>query len=151
NDQFSPTAFQISNIHSGTGATNVIPGHLEAVFNFRYSPEVTVEELKRRVTEILDDSEVQYELTWAHSGEPFFMKSPQLGEVVSDAILQVTGKKPVLSTSGGTSDGRFIAPTGCNVVELGLCNETIHQVNENVRVSDLEVLAEIYSLILLKL
>lgn len=151
NAQFSPTSFQLSNIRSGTGATNVIPGALEVDFNFRYSPEVTAEILKERVVEILENTGVRYALKWGTIGQPFFMKSPFFSHQVADVIHELGGLQPELSTSGGTSDGRFIATMDCEVVELGLCNATIHQVNECVRISDLEQLSHMYAGILTKM
>ncbi|MDF3055121.1 MAG: succinyl-diaminopimelate desuccinylase [Gammaproteobacteria bacterium] len=151
NDQFSPTAFQISNLHAGAGVTNVIPGHLEVVFNFRYSPEVTAEQLERRVLEIMDEHNVRYDIVWNHSGLPFFMKSPHFSQVVSEVVQEIKGLKPLLSTSGGTSDGRFIATTGCDVIELGLCNATIHQIDECVRLADLKQLVQIYQRVLFRI
>jgi succinyl-diaminopimelate desuccinylase len=149
NNQFSPTAFQISNIHAGTGATNVIPGHLEVVFNFRYSPEITADQIKQRMGKMLEKHDVRHDISWSHSGLPFFAHSPDFSRIVSQAIEEVTGLRPVFSTSGGTSDGRFIATTDCSVVELGLCNATIHQVDECVRLTDLKQLVDIYEKLLL--
>ena len=151
NDFFPPTSFQISNLNSGTGATNVIPGELTCVFNFRFSTESTVEGLKARVVAILDKFELDYELDWALSGLPFLTEPGELLDAVSAAISQTTGRTTTPSTSGGTSDGRFIATLGTQVVELGPVNATIHQVNERVLASDLELLTEIYYQTLVKL
>ncbi|MEX7540583.1 peptidase dimerization domain-containing protein, partial [Acinetobacter baumannii] len=117
NEYFPATSFQISNIHAGTGATNVIPGALEVTFNFRYSTEVTAEQLKQRVHEILDKHGLQYEIVWNLSGLPFLTPVGELVNAAQTAILNVTGTETELSTSGGTSDGRFIAPTGAQVLE----------------------------------
>ncbi len=148
NEYFPATTFQVSNINSGTGATNVIPGTLNTLFNFRYSTEVTAEELKARTLEILDRHNVEYEIFWTLSGLPFLTPVGELVNAAKSAILNVTGVETKLSTSGGTSDGRFIAPTGAQVLELGVLNATIHQINEHVNVDDLEPLAEIYEQIL---
>ncbi|SSS43138.1 dapE [Acinetobacter baumannii] len=148
NEYFPATSFQISNIHAGTGATNVIPGALEVTFNFRYSTEVTAEQLKQRVHEILDKHGLQYEIVWNLSGLPFLTPVGELVNAAQTAILNVTGTETELSTSGGTSDGRFIAPTGAQVLELGVLNATIHQINEHVDVHDLDPLTDIYEQIL---
>lgn len=148
---FPPTTFQISNINSGTGATNVIPGDAEILFNFRFSTETTAEELKARVEQILDTHSVQYDIEWTLSGQPFLTPAGKLVDSTIAAIEEVCGYKTELSTAGGTSDGRFIAPTGAEVLELGPVNATIHQVNENVAVADLDTLTEIYKNILIKL
>ncbi len=148
NEYFPATTFQVSNINSGTGATNVVPGTLNTLFNFRYSTEVTAEELKARTLEILDRHNVEYEIFWTLSGLPFLTPVGELVNAAKSAILNVTSVETELSTSGGTSDGRFIAPTGAQVLELGVLNATIHQINEHVNVDDLEPLAEIYEQIL---
>ena len=148
NEYFPATSFQISNIHAGTGATNVIPGTLEVTFNFRYSTEVTAEILKQRVIETLDKHQLNYSIDWTLSGLPFLTPVGKLVNAARTAIKNVTGVETELSTSGGTSDGRFIAPTGAQVLELGVLNATIHQINEHVNVDDLEPLAEIYEQIL---
>ncbi len=148
NEFFPATSFQISNIKGGTGATNVIPGEVEVIFNFRYSTETTHEQLKQRMTAILDKHNLDYDLEWSLSGKPFLTAKGTLVDAVSRAILGVTGLTTELSTSGGTSDGRFIAPTGAQVVELGPVNATIHKVNECVAVADLDLLTDIYRRIL---
>lgn len=148
NEYFPATSFQISNINSGTGATNVVPGAMTSLFNFRYSTEVTADELKARTLEILDRHHVDYDIEWTLSGLPFLTPVGELVNAAKTAILNVTGMETELSTSGGTSDGRFIAPTGAQVLELGVLNATIHQVNEHVNVADLEPLSEIYEQIL---
>lgn len=151
NEYFPATSFQISNINAGTGATNVVPGTMNLLFNFRYSTEVTAEELKTRTLEILDRHQVEYEIEWTLSGLPFLTPVGELVNAATKAILDVTGTETELSTSGGTSDGRFIAPTGAQVLELGVLNATIHQINEHVNIDELEPLAEIYEQILVNL
>ena len=152
NDYFPATSLQISNINSGTGATNVIPETLEAVFNFRFSTETTEDELKAKTHAIFDryfaDSKAAYDIHWKLSGQPFLTPEGKLVSACQQAIKSVTGTDTTLSTSGGTSDGRFIAPTGAQVVELGVRNATIHQVDEKVEVDDLGKLAQIYEGIL---
>jgi succinyl-diaminopimelate desuccinylase len=148
NEFFQPTTFQISNISAGTGAPNVIPGELKARFNIRFSTEQTVEKLQRTITEILDRHKVNYTLEWFVSGLPFFTPPGELSNAVITAVKEKTGRTPELSTTGGTSDGRFIAPTGAQVVELGVINATIHKVNENVRVADIDTLSETYERIM---
>lgn len=141
---FPPTSFQISNLHAGTGAGNVIPGELNVCFNFRFSTEVTDNELIDRVTTILDSHHLDYTLDWTFNGQPFLTDSGDLVDAVQSAITAVTGAAAELSTAGGTSDGRFIAPTGAQVIELGPVNATIHKIDECVKMSDLETLEEIY-------
>ena len=148
NDYFPATSFQISNIHSGDKVTNVIPGEVEVMFNFRYSTETTKEELQKRVNDILGSHKLNYFVEWAHSGYPFLTPKGELVSACVDAIEKIKAIKPELSTSGGTSDGRFIAQEGTQVVELGPNNSTIHQVNESVSVQDLEDLSKIYSQVL---
>ncbi|MCO5762434.1 MAG: succinyl-diaminopimelate desuccinylase [Chromatiaceae bacterium] len=148
---FPPTTFQIANLNTGTGAENVIPGTLTAQFNFRFSTAVTAETLQRRVATILDRGGFDYDLTWRLSGEPFLTPAGALVEAASQAVAETLGYRPELSTGGGTSDGRFIAPTGAQVLELGAINASIHQVNEHVGVGELEQLAIIYRRILEKL
>ena len=148
NEYFPATSFQISNLNAGTGATNVVPGVMTSLFNFRYSTEVTAEELKARTLEILDRNNVEYDIVWTHSGLPFLTPVGELVNAAQNAIRNVTGVEAELSTSGGTSDGRFIAPTGAQVLELGVLNASIHQIDEHVNVADLEPLAEIYEQIL---
>jgi len=141
---FPATSFQIANINAGTGASNVIPGELQVQFNFRYSTELTDTQIKQQVIELLDRHGLRYELKWTLSGQPFLTGSGKLVEATQNAIKAVTGRTTELSTSGGTSDGRFIAPTGAQVIELGPINATIHKVNECVNVADLETLSDIY-------
>ena len=144
NEFFQPTTFQISNINAGTGAPNVIPGELKVRFNIRFSTEQTVEKMQQTIIEILDRYKVNYTLEWFVSGLPFFTAPGRLSAAVQRAVHEATGRKPELSTTGGTSDGRFIAPTGAQVVELGVINATIHKVNECVRVADVAALSAIY-------
>src|SRR5881394_753806 len=144
NAHFQPTTFQISNLSAGTGAPNVIPGELKARFNLRYSPAQTLEKLEATVEEILRRHGVRYTLEWFVSGEPFHTAPGRLSDAVAEAVAQVTGTRPRLSTGGGTSDGRFIAPLGAQVVELGVVNASIHKVNECVRVSDIDALHRMY-------
>ncbi|OUY06072.1 succinyl-diaminopimelate desuccinylase [Acinetobacter populi] len=151
NEYFPATSFQISNIQAGTGATNVIPDTLTVTFNFRYSTEVTADILQQRVYAILDQYQLDYHIDWTLSGLPFLTPVGELVNAAKQAIETVTGRQTTLSTSGGTSDGRFIAPTGAQVIELGVLNATIHQINEHVNVNDLEPLAEIYEQILINL
>jgi len=148
---FPPTSFQISNLNSGTGATNVVPGDLSALFNFRFSTESTVEGLQARVSAILDKHELDWSIDWALSGLPFLTEPGELLDAVSASIKGVTGRDTQPSTSGGTSDGRFIATMGTQVVELGPVNATIHQVDERILASDLDLLTEIYYQTLVRL
>ena len=151
NEFFPPTSFQISNIRAGTGANNVIPGELEVVFNFRFSTENTADTLRERAEAVLRSHGLEYSLDWTLSGHPFITGRGELVEAVSVAIREVTGEETELSTAGGTSDGRFIAPTGSQVVELGPVNASIHQRNEHVRVADLPRLTDMYRKVLEKL
>ena len=148
---FPPTSFQISNLNSGTGATNVVPGDLTALFNFRFSTESTVEGLQARVSAILDKHELDWSIDWALSGLPVLTEPGELLDAVSASIKGVTGRDTQPSTSGGTSDGRFIATMGTQVVELGPVNATIHQVDERILASDLDLLTEIYYQTLVRL
>jgi len=144
NDYFPPTSFQISNITGGTGATNVIPATTEITFNLRYSTEISGEEIKQKVTEVLDQLEVEYRTEWRVYGLPFLTEQGELVAACQKAINDNIGISAELSTSGGTSDGRFIAPTGAQVVELGPINATIHKVNECVDVNTPEELSKVY-------
>jgi succinyl-diaminopimelate desuccinylase len=149
NEYFPPTSWQISNIHGGTGATNVVPGTVEMLFNFRHSTASTVESLKSRFTAILDKHGLEYDLEWENSsGKPYLTPRGDLVDAVAAAIKQVTGLDTELSTSGGTSDGRFIADICGQIIELGPLNATIHKVNECVAVADLDALSDIYRLTL---
>ncbi len=151
NEFFPPTTFQFSNLNAGTGADNVIPGQAHALFNFRYSTESSAETLKHRFETILRRHGVDYSIDWKLSGEPFLTHPGELVDAVRAAVREVTGRETRLSTEGGTSDGRFIAPTGAQVVELGPVNATIHKVNERVACDELETLSEIYEKTLIKL
>ncbi|WP_017431124.1 succinyl-diaminopimelate desuccinylase [Vreelandella jeotgali] len=142
---FPATSFQISNLRAGTGATNVIPGELEAVFNFRFSTEVTHEALQARTEALLDAHGLTYELDWTLNGRPFLTAEGALIDATIAGVTAVTGEHPALLTSGGTSDGRFIATLGAQVVELGPLNDTIHKVNERVHAADLDTLSRIYT------
>ncbi len=144
NQFFPATSMQISNINSGTGATNIIPGEVEVVFNFRFSTQVTDVELKQRTEAILNAHELDYDIQWSLSGQPFLTASGELVQAAIDSIADVTGLETELSTGGGTSDGRFIAPSGAQVVELGPVNATIHKLNEEVHAPDLPRLTAIY-------
>jgi succinyl-diaminopimelate desuccinylase len=144
NEHFQPTTFQVSNISAGTGAPNVIPGELKARFNLRFSTEQTVDGLKAMVAEILERHQVRHTLEWFISGYPFLTVPGELSEAATRAVQEQLHITPKLSTGGGTSDGRFIAPMGAQVIEIGVINETIHKVNECVRVADIDVLHRIY-------
>jgi len=144
NEFFPPTSFQISNINAGTGATNVIPDTLVVDFNFRFSTVVTEQQLRQQVEALFDKHGLDYHIDWTLSGQPFLTAAGALVDAVQQAVYDVCGYASELSTSGGTSDGRFIAPTGAQVVELGPCNATIHQINESIRVADIGLLAAIY-------
>ena len=144
NEHFQPTSFQVSNFNAGTGAPNVIPGELKARFNLRYSPVQTLAGLKETVEAILRKHGVRYTLDWHLSGEPFYTPQGPLSDAVCAAVTEATGSSPKLSTGGGTSDGRFIAALGAQIVELGVVNATIHKVNEHVRVADIDGLHNMY-------
>jgi succinyl-diaminopimelate desuccinylase len=144
NEYFSPTSFQMSDIHAGTGANNVIPGSLELLFNFRFSTESTAEQLQSRVKAVLDQHGLEYELRWALSGAPFLSTRGGLVDIVSKAVVSVTGVTPQLSTSGGTSDGRFLAAIAREVVEFGPLSASIHGIDEHVRLADIGPLSAIY-------
>ena len=148
NDFFPATSFQVSNINGGTGATNVIPGELDIVFNFRFSTEVTEQQLRETTETILNKHQLDYKIDWHLSGQPFLTAEGELVDAAVSAVKQVTGLDTLLSTAGGTSDGRFIAPMGTQVVELGPVNATIHQINECVAVDDLDQLTVIYESVL---
>ncbi|CCN35445.1 Succinyl-diaminopimelate desuccinylase [Vibrio nigripulchritudo SO65] len=148
NDYFPPTSFQIPNLQSGTGASNVIPGEFNVQFNFRFSTELTDEDIKRRVHSTLDSYGLDYDLEWTLSGHPFLTDAGALKDAIVTAVEKVNHKKPELLTTGGTSDGRFIARMGAQVIELGPVNATIHKVNECVSVADLELLTDMYQVTL---
>ena len=151
NDSFPPTSFQISNINAGTGADNVIPDALNVLFNFRYSTETSQDEIENKVEELLKKFSLDYTLEWKLSGAPFVTGSGRLIDVATATIKEIANIETVCSTGGGTSDGRFIAPTGAETIELGVVNETIHKINECVKVEDLDTLSSIYEKILEKL
>lgn len=151
NDFFPPTSFQISNINGGTGASNVIPGDLNVQFNLRFSTEITDQAIRSRIEDILDEHQLDYTLDWALSGQPFLTPGGKLVEAAKQAIKSVCDIDAELSTAGGTSDGRFIAPTGAQVVELGPVNDSIHKIDENINITELERLTEIYTDILQRL
>ncbi|MCO4789943.1 succinyl-diaminopimelate desuccinylase, partial [Vibrio cholerae] len=144
NAYFPPTSFQIPNLQAGTGASNVIPGEFDVQFNFRFSTELTDEEIKRRVHSVLDAHGLEYDVKWTLSGQPFLTDTGELLAAVVAAVEEVNHQAPALLTTGGTSDGRFIAQMGAQVVELGPVNATIHKVNECVRIADLEKLTDMY-------
>jgi succinyl-diaminopimelate desuccinylase len=144
NEYFQPTSFQISNIHAGTGASNVIPGTLEMSFNFRFSPETSAPALQARVRDVLDGHRLQYDLEWTLIGEPFLTTRGPLVDALTESVESVARVRPVLSTSGGTSDGRFLAKLAREVVEFGPLNDSIHKIDEHVRIADLEPLSLIY-------
>jgi succinyl-diaminopimelate desuccinylase len=151
NEFFPATSFQISNINAGTGADNVIPGEAKVVFNFRFSTELTEQQLRERTEAVLQKHGLRYELKWRLSGHPFLTARGELVAAAVASIREVVGIETELSTAGGTSDGRFIAPTGAQVLELGPVNATIHKVNEEVKAADLDTLTVIYERILEKL
>lgn len=150
-EHFQPTSFQVSNLNAGTGAPNVIPGELKARFNLRYSPVQTLDGLKQTVETILRKHGVRYSIEWHLSGEPFYTPKGVLSDAVCAAVAEVAGRAPQLSTGGGTSDGRFVATLGAQVVELGVVNSTIHKVNEHVRTADIDALQSMYLGILRRL
>jgi succinyl-diaminopimelate desuccinylase len=151
NEYFQPTSFQISNIHAGTGASNIIPGALDVAFNFRYSPESTAQQLQARVRDILDRHSMEFDLEWTLIGEPFLTHRGPLVDAVTTSVESVTGVTPTLSTSGGTSDGRFLAKVAREVVEFGPLNDSIHKIDEHVRIADLGPLSVIYERALTRL
>lgn len=151
NEFFPATSFQISNIRAGTGTTNVIPGELEVIFNLRFSTELSEAQIRQRIAAILDAHQLDYHIEWNLSGQPFLTGRGALLEATVEAIREVAGIEPELSTAGGTSDGRFIAPTGAQVVELGPVNATIHKVDECVRATDLDQLTAMYRGIMARL
>lgn len=151
NDFFPPTSFQVSNLNAGTGATNVVPGKLNALFNFRFSSELDFDTLKKRVIEILDKHNLRYDIEWTYNGLPFLTRPGELVDAIKVAVKDTVDITPELSTSGGTSDGRFIAKMGTQVVELGPINATIHQINEYVDAESLNKLSTIYERILVNL
>jgi succinyl-diaminopimelate desuccinylase len=148
---FPPTSFQVSNLNSGTGATNVVPGHLDAIFNFRFCPASSEASLRQRFEEVLDAHGLDWKVAWELSGAPFVTRGGPLVDAVVGAVTDIAGAAPLCNTAGGTSDGRFVAPTGTDVVELGPINASIHKIDEHVRIADLEPLAAMYEGILARL
>ena len=151
NEFFPPTSFQISNIQSGAGASNIIPGHLSLNFNFRYSTETNSEKLKKTVISILDSESLDYTIEWIHSGEPYLTKKSKLLDICKSSVEEVLDKEPTILTDGGTSDGRFMAKICNDVIEFGLINRSIHKVNECTSSDDLENLEKVYRLTLEKI
>ena len=150
NEYFDPTSFQISNIDSGTGATNVVPGHLNMLFNFRFSPESSHDSLKERFIQILEKSECDFEIDWTLNAVPYLTKKTNLLNIIQSALKKINNTEAVVDNGGGTSDGRWVAPTGAEVIELGPRNKTIHQIDEKISIKDLELLTEIYHQILIE-
>tara|TARA_B100000780_G_scaffold146146_1_gene102075 strand:- start:1980 stop:3116 length:1137 start_codon:yes stop_codon:yes gene_type:complete len=150
NEYFDPTSFQISNLDSGTGATNVVPGHLNMLFNFRFSPESSHESLKDRFIEILKKSKCDYEIDWTLNAVPYLTKKTNLLNIIQSALKIVNSKEAVIDNGGGTSDGRWVSPSGAEVIELGPINKTIHQIDEKISLSDLDLLTKIYNQILIE-
>ena len=151
NDAFDPTSFQISNINSGTGAHNVVPGELQLIFNFRFSTESSEESLKSEFESILDELDLNYDLAWDLNGNPYYTKDSFFKDIVSDSVKEITGYTPDLNAKGGTSDGRFIAKMNTEIIELGPVNKSIHQIDEHVKISELWTLKDIYTKILFNL
>ncbi len=151
NDHFPPTTLQISNIHAGTGATNVIPGELTVDFNLRYSPETSIQTIETAILELCKSHKLVVDIVWKDSARPFITSPGTLTDVVQSAIQEITGSTATLDTGGGTSDGRFIAPTGAQIIEFGPINATIHQIDERVSCKDITALTQIYESVLNKL
>ena len=151
NAVFDPTSFQISNIKSGTGAHNVVPGELELTFNFRFSPESTVKSLKSEFVTLLDNFNLNYDLIWDLSGLPYYTEKSFFKDIISDSVNEVTGYIPELNAKGGTSDGRFVAKMNSEIIELGPVNKSIHQIDEHIKISELWILKDIYTKILMNL
>ena len=151
NAAFDPTSFQISNIKSGTGAHNVVPGELELTFNFRFSPESTVKSLKSEFVTLLDNFNLNYDLIWDLSGLPYYTEKSFFKDIISDSVNEVTGYIPELNAKGGTSDGRFVAKMNSEIIELGPVNKSIHQIDEHIKISELWILKDIYTKILMNL
>ena len=151
NDNFPPTSFQVSNIHAGEGANNVIPDAIEVDFNLRYSTELDAEAIKNQVQAILNKYGIEYEINWHLSGEPYLTTETELIDIVVASVAEETGVTPQCTTTGGTSDGRFISPAGAQVVEFGPCNITIHKINERIKIADIDKLAAVYESVLKKM
>ena len=150
NEHFDPTSFQISNIDSGTGATNVVPGHLNMLFNFRFSPESSQESLKERFVQVLEKSKCSFEIDWTLNAQPYLTKKTELLSIIQTALKKINGKEAIIDNGGGTSDGRWVSPSGSEVIELGPRNQTIHKIDEKISVTDLALLQEIYQQILVE-
>ena len=150
NEHFDPTSFQISNIDSGTGATNVVPGHLNMLFNFRFSPESSQESLKERFVQVLEKSKCSFEIDWTLNAQPYLTKKTELLSIIQTALKKINGKEAIVDNGGGTSDGRWVSPSGSEVIELGPRNQTIHKINEKISLADLALLQEIYQQILVE-
>ena len=150
NEHFDPTSFQISNIDSGTGATNVVPGHLNMLFNFRFSPESNQESLKKRFVQILEQSKCSFEIDWTLNAQPYLTKKTELLSIIQTALKKVNGKEAKIDNGGGTSDGRWVSPSGSEVIELGPRNQTIHKIDEKISLTDITLLQEIYQQILVE-
>ena len=148
NEYFPPTSFQISNVNAGTGVDNVIPADIKIAFNIRYSTETSADEIKSKITNIIDSEDIEYEITWKHSGEPFLTTDKEFMNICKKSIKSTANQDTIVSTNGGTSDGRFMAKVCNQVIELGLTNRSIHKINESIRVDDLEKLKNIYQNIL---
>ncbi|EKO36331.1 succinyl-diaminopimelate desuccinylase [SAR86 cluster bacterium SAR86E] len=150
NEHFDPTSFQISNIDSGTGATNVVPGHLNMLFNFRFSPESSQESLKERLVQVLEKSKCSFEIDWTLNAQPYLTKKTELLSIIQTALKKINGKEAIVDNGGGTSDGRWVSPSGSEVIELGPRNQTIHKIDEKISLADLILLQEIYQQILVE-
>ena len=150
NEHFDPTSFQISNIDSGTGATNVVPGHLNMLFNFRFSPESSQESLTERLIQVLEKSKCSFEIDWTLNAQPYLTKKTELLSIIQTALKKINGKEAVIDNGGGTSDGRWVSPSGSEVIELGPRNQTIHKIDEKISLEDLALLQEIYQQILVE-
>lgn len=150
NEHFDPTSFQISNIDSGTGATNVVPGHLNMLFNFRFSPESNQESLKKRFVQILEKSKCSFEIDWTLNAQPYLTKKTELLSIIQTALKKINGKEAKIDNGGGTSDGRWVSPSGSEVIELGPRNQTIHKIDEKISLTDITLLQEIYQQILVE-
>ena len=151
NEHFDPTSFQISNIDSGTGATNVVPGHLNMLFNFRFSPESSQESLKERFVQVLEKSKCSFEIDWTLNAQPYLTKKTELLSIIQTALKKINGKEAIVDNGGGTSDGRWVSPSGSEVIELGPRNQTIHKIDEKISLADLILLQEIYQQILVEI
>ena len=150
NEHFDPTSFQISNIDSGTGATNVVPGHLNMLFNFRFSPESSQESLKERFVQVLEKSKCSFEIDWTLNAQPYLTKKTELLSIIQTALKKINGKEAIVDNGGGTSDGRWVSPSGSEVIELGPRNQTIHKIDEKISLADLILLQKIYQQILVE-